>query len=75
MLIDSLPAKDREELESILQDMVAQGAQNPLIPMDVDSDGNGIVDAWGLNSFGKLTLVSGVKLENTVYRSTGETND
>lgn len=46
--------------------------QNPLIPSDVDINGDGIVDAYGLNELDEVIFVSGVALNDTVYTSEGD---
>ncbi|QOP64786.1 hypothetical protein SEA_DELAGARZA_27 [Microbacterium phage DelaGarza] len=49
-----------------------EGAARPLIPLDVDLDGDGIVDAWGLDDDGQVVLVSGCALTDTCYVSDGD---
>ena len=49
-----------------------EGVQNPLIPSDVDINGDGIVDAYGLNELDEVIFVSGIELTNTVYLSEGD---
>ena len=44
-----LTPEDREAIRAILTNWKAEGVENPLVPMDVDVDGDGIVDAWGLD--------------------------
>ena len=50
-----------------------EGVLDPRIPLDVDIDGDGIVDALGLDADGELVLIPGVALTETVYEATGET--
>ncbi|QLF84358.1 endolysin [Microbacterium phage Karate] len=66
-----LEPEDREIITSALRQWAEEGVERPLIPMDVDVDGDGIVDAWGLDAFGNLIVVSGVNLGDTVYVSDG----
>lgn len=66
-----LSPEDRENLRTSLRAWQAEGVKRPLIPMDVDLDGDGIADSWGLDSFGELVVVSGVDLGETVYESDG----
>lgn len=48
------------------------GVENPTIPSDVDLDGDGVVDAFGLDENDQLIFISGIKLTDTVYRSDGD---
>ncbi|QGH73985.1 lysin A [Microbacterium phage Hiddenleaf] len=66
-----LQPEDREIILAALRDWQQDGVERPLIPMDVDVDGDGIVDAWGLDSFGNLIVVSGIDLKETVYVADG----
>lgn len=70
--VDRLDPADREELVRALAQWKAEGVENPTIPLDYDADGDGIVDAFGLDGDGNLVLVSGVALADTVAESTGE---
>lgn len=67
----TLTAEDRQVLKGILDAEVAAG-RKALIPLDVDIDGDGIVDAWGLDEHGEVVLISGVTLTSTVYESDGD---
>lgn len=49
-----------------------EGVANPLIPSDVDIDGDGIVDAYGLDENDEVIFVSGIALDDTVYLSEGD---
>ena len=68
-MIDTLPRADREALRAILTAQREDGVERPLLPLNVDIDGDGIVDAFGLDDAGKLVLVSGVDLADTCYVS------
>lgn len=70
--MDELKAEDLETIKSILEGYKAEGVVNPLLPTDVDMDGDSIADAFGLDADGNVVLVSGVSLDDTVYVSTGE---
>lgn len=61
--------EDLIAIKEILHAWRAEGTVNPLLPLDVDIDGDGIVDAYGLDANGEVVLVSGAKLEETVYVS------
>ncbi|WQY99833.1 hypothetical protein [Microbacterium phage MO526] len=67
-----LSTADREAIKSILTAWRDEGVENPLLPMDVDVDGDGIADSWGLDAFGNVVVVSGARLSETVYRSEGD---
>ena len=73
--MDKLRAEDLEAIKSILEHYKADGVENPLLPTDVDMDGDGIADAYGLDSEGNVILVPGVPLTETVYKSTGEESE
>jgi len=67
-----LSTEDREAIQGILNTWRASGVENPLLPMDVDVDGDGIVDSWGLDAFGNVVVVSGKHVSETVFESTGD---
>jgi hypothetical protein len=69
--LHALPDEDREALRVALENLKAAG-EPPLIPLNVDLDGDGIVDAWTLNDKGEVELVPGQNLEDTAYVSDGE---
>lgn len=71
-MIEQLPQEDRDTLRAILLRQSEEGVARPLIPLNVDIDGDGIVDAFGLDEAGELVLVSGVDLADTCYRSDGD---
>lgn len=71
MEIRELTDEDRATLTQSLLDRQAEGVERPLIPLNVDIDGDGIVDAFGLDAFGSLVLVSGVDIADTVAESDG----
>ena len=64
--------EDLVAIKQILLSWKAEGNPNPLLPLNVDVDGDGIADAYGLDDQGQVILVSGVKLEDTVYVSDGD---
>ena len=67
-----LATEDRECIRGILQAQAQAGSERPLLALDVDVDGDGIVDAWGLDEAGEVVLVSGVNLADTDYVSEGD---
>lgn len=67
----TVSAEDLEVIKSILIQYKQEGNPNPLLPMDVDVNGDGIVDSFGLDADDNVIVVPGVKLEETVYESTG----
>jgi len=72
MDITQIPEEDRVALKAALQTHIDAGEENPMIPLDVDLDGDGKADAIGLDENGELTVFSGVDLEETVYVSEGD---
>lgn len=70
-LATGLSAEDEAEIKSILTTWKNEGVENPLLPMDVDIDGDGLVDSFGLDGDGNVVVVLG-KLEDTVYVSEGD---
>lgn len=68
----SLSDEDRIAIRDILLQWKAEGVENPLLPADVDIDGDGIADSFGLNDKDEVIVVSGVALEDTVYVSDGD---
>lgn len=71
MEINTLPEEDRQVLQAALFGMKSAGLP-ALIPLEVDLDGDGIVDAFGLDEDDELVFVSGAKLEATGYVSDGD---
>lgn len=72
MTLGDLLAEDLAEIKAILLQHRADGAAAPLLPLDVDLDGDGKTDAFGLDENDEVVVVSGVNLEHTVYRSDGD---
>lgn len=68
----TLTRKDRREIRRALLAERAAGTPVPLLPADVDIDGDGICDAFGLDENDEVVIVSGVALEHTVYVSAGD---
>ena len=68
----SLTDEDREVIRAALLAERAAGVAVPLLPADVDVDGDGIVDSFGLDENDEVVVVSGVALEHTVYVSEGD---
>jgi len=67
-----LSKEDRDVIRDILLGYREEGESVPLLPLDVDLDGDGITDAWGLDENDEVVLVSGQKLKDTVYVSDGD---
>ncbi|UVK61360.1 hypothetical protein SEA_GINGERBUG_25 [Microbacterium phage Gingerbug] len=72
MTNDMLTDEDEAVIRGILEAQRQEGATRPLLPLDVDLDGDGITDAWGLGDDGQVVLVSGVSLTDTCYVSDGD---
>lgn len=72
MINFELTDEDRKAIEILLLGYKSAGVAVPLLPMDVDVDGDGIVDAFGLDEAGNVIVVTGVSLEHTVYVAEGE---
>lgn len=68
---NTLTPADEEVIREVLVRLRDSGAE-PLLPLDVDLDGDGIVDAWGLNAEDRVVLVSGCSLAATCYVSDGD---
>ena len=71
-MIDTLTQEDRDAIRGILLAQRAEGSERPLLPLDVDIDGDGIADAWGLGDDGQVALIPGVALADTCYVSDGD---
>lgn len=70
-MTNELTEADRAELTAALKTWQEAGETNPMIPMDVDINGDGHADVAALDGNGNLIFVSGINLEDTVYESTG----
>ena len=64
--------EDLVMIRTILLQYKSEGVEKPLLPLNVDLDGDGIADAYGLDENDEVILVSGVPLEDTVYVSDGD---
>ncbi|WNM65431.1 hypothetical protein SEA_PHONEGINGI_27 [Microbacterium phage Phonegingi] len=71
MEISDLTDDDRETIAASLRARRDEGVERPLLPLDFDADGDGICDAFGLDAFGSLVLVSGVDIADTLAMSDG----
>lgn len=67
--------EDAAAIKAILLQWKSEGNPNPLLPADVDIDGDGIVDSFGLDENNNVIVVSGTKLEDTVYVAEGEQSE
>lgn len=67
-----LPDEDRDAIRDVLLNWRLQGIENPLLPSDVDEDGDGIVDSWGLDENDQVVFVRSRPLEDTVFQSDGD---
>jgi len=68
---EDLPREDQAQLKAALLQWKSAGQANPVIPADVDVDGDGTVDGYGLGPFGDLVYVVGVPIKDTVYEADG----
>lgn len=64
--------EDRDVLRGLLLAERERGVERPLLPADVDLDGDGVCDAFGLDENDDVVLVSGVTLDGTLYVSEGD---
>jgi len=71
MQISDMPEEDKVAMHDTLLQWKKDGNEKPLLPLDVDLDGDGKPDAYGLDENDELVFVSGVSLEDTVFESTG----
>ena len=67
--------EDVAAIKAILLQWKSEGNPNPLLPADVDIDGDGIVDSFGLDENNNVIVVSDTKLEDTVYVAEGEQSE
>lgn len=72
MVLDSLSDEDRNTIRDVLLQYRKDGVEKPLLPLNVDIDGDGVCDSFGLDENDEVTLVSGINLTDTVYRSDGD---
>lgn len=72
MEIKDLPEEDQAAIKEMLQTWKAEGNENPMLPVDIDFNGDGLTDSIGLDDDGELVVISGVPVEETVYESEGD---
>lgn len=69
----ALTPEDEKQIRDILIAWRDEdGVTEPLLPMDVDGDGDGLVDSWGLGPNDSVVVVPARPLEETVFRSDGD---
>lgn len=68
----TLTRDDREAIKGTLLAQREQGDPRPLLPADVDLDGDGVCDSFGLDENDEVIVVSGVDLSETMWRSDGD---
>lgn len=68
----TLTDEDREVMRAALLAERASGVAHPLIPADVDLDGDGTCDSFGLDENDEVVVVPGVPIADTVFLSLGE---
>lgn len=68
-ILDVLPAEDLEQIGKSLRAFREAGNPHPVIPFNVDLDGDGVTDGFGLDDNGDVVFVSGVDIVSTVYRA------
>ena len=55
-VLDSIPTEDKLELAEALMRMQLEGVKEPMIPLNVDLDNDGIADAFALDHFSCLII-------------------
>lgn len=68
----TLTPEDRETIQAILLAARTDGTPYPVLPADVDLDGDGLADGYGLDADGNVVIVYSAPLKNTLYEATGE---
>lgn len=64
--------EDRGTIRDILLAMREGGVEHPILPADVDLDGDGLVDGFGLDAADNVVVVLGCPIQDTAYEATGE---
>lgn len=67
-----LSDEDRAGIKEILLQWRTDGVANPLLPLDVDLNNDGLADAFGLDENDEVVPVYGTPLSDTVYKSDGD---
>lgn len=75
MALQTMSDEDRAEIREVLLAQRHAGAECPMLPADVDLDGDGVADCFGLDDHDQVVILSGVPLEDSLYQATGETPD
>lgn len=72
MVNTTTSVEDLVAIKMILVGYKSEGVEKSLLPINVDIDGDGICDAYGLDENDEVILVSGASLTDTVYVSDGD---
>jgi hypothetical protein len=67
-----LSREDYQAIRGILLGYRDTGVERPLLPSDVDIDGDGTADCYGLDEHDGLVYIAAVHLDETVYVSDGD---
>lgn len=68
----SLDDDDRVVIRDALLAMRKAGVDNPIIPADVDINGDGLTDGFGLDEHDEVVPVLSVSISDTCYVSEGD---
>ena len=70
-----LPDEDKAAIKAGLLAWRTEGNDNPMLPVNLDLNGDGVSDAYGLDENDELVVIPGVPVEETVYESEGDDID
>jgi hypothetical protein len=68
----SISPEDEAAIRAVLVRWRDEGHPNPLLPTDFDHDSDEVVSSYGLDGNDDVTIVSGVKIQDTVSLSDGD---
>lgn len=68
----TLSDRDRADIREMLLAMRARGVATPILPTEVDLNGDGMVDGYGLDGADNVVPVYACPIEDTAYEATGE---
>lgn len=72
MATDFLSDADRAEIRGVLLAQRAAGVECPMLPADVDVNGDGTADCYALDNLDDVVILPSVPIGDSLYESRGD---